>query len=71
MQTDISDKFLTISEVAEILSVSSSLLYKQVSQGTLPVVRLGRAIRVEQTDLISFIERNHQSTIPSWQKMNK
>ena len=71
MQADISDKFFTISEVAEILSVSGSLLYKQVAQGTLPVVRLGRVIRVQQTDLISFIEQNHQSTIPAWQKMNK
>jgi excisionase family DNA binding protein len=45
-------------EVADILQVSRSFAYQLLRQGDIPVVRLGRAVRVRAEDLQRFIESN-------------
>jgi excisionase family DNA binding protein len=45
-------------EVADILQVSRSFAYQLLRQGDIPVVRLGRAVRVRSEDLQRFIESN-------------
>ena len=50
--------FLTADDVARILNVSRSFAYKILSDDTLPVVRLGRAVRIRPQDLETFIEAN-------------
>lgn len=47
---------LKASEIAEILNVSKSFVYKVISEGTLKSIRLGKSKRVQYSDLLSFIE---------------
>lgn len=45
-------------EVARLLGLSRSNVYALMSTGTLPVVRIGRAIRVPRPALLEWIEKN-------------
>ena len=47
---------LTADDVARILNVSRSFAYGMLSDGTISVVRLGRAVRVRPQDLDEFIK---------------
>jgi len=49
---------LTADDVARILNVSRSFAYKMMQDGSIPVVRLGRARRVRPEHLEAFIEAN-------------
>lgn len=51
---------LKVSEVAALLRVSQNLVYELVAQGQLPVIRLGRVIRVPRTALERWIEQQAQ-----------
>jgi excisionase family DNA binding protein len=42
---------LTVTRAAELLGVSRSTLYQLVAAGRVPVVRLGRAVRVPRREL--------------------
>ncbi len=46
---------LTAPEVAKILSVSRATAYSLMQTGELPVVRLGKLVRVDPDDLQQFI----------------
>ena len=56
VQTDGELKLLRGDEVAEILRVSKSYVYQLLATGAIPVVRLGRAVRVRQEDLRDYVE---------------
>jgi excisionase family DNA binding protein len=47
---------LTGNEVAEILKVSRSFAYSLMKKGDIPVVRIGRSVRVNLEALNTFIE---------------
>jgi len=47
---------LTISQVATTLSVSQARGYEILKKGLIPVVRIGRQVRVREKDLDSYIE---------------
>jgi excisionase family DNA binding protein len=47
---------LTGDEVAAILKVSRSFAYSMMRNGEIPVVRLGRSVRVEKNSLLTFIQ---------------
>ena len=52
-------KLLTVKDVAERLSVSSSLIYQLVESGKLPVLRIGNgrgAIRFSPQDIEAYLE---------------
>ncbi len=52
-----SEKLLTVDEVAEILRVSPSTVYRRIQAGELPAIKLGhRQVRVRQEDLDAYIE---------------
>jgi excisionase family DNA binding protein len=52
---------LRISEVAEALSISRSSAYVLIRTGEIPVVRIGRSVRVSTYDLQSWIRANSSS----------
>jgi excisionase family DNA binding protein len=49
---------LTASQVAEILNTSKSFAYALMNKGEIPVVRLGKSVRVRQEDLEEYILSN-------------
>ena len=51
------DLLLTVDQVAEILKVAPSTVYRFLSQGRLPRVKLGsRSVSIHRDDLLAFIE---------------
>jgi len=49
-------RFLTIPEVAETLQVSHRTVFRWMSEGLLPVVRVGKITRIRQADLEAFLQ---------------
>jgi excisionase family DNA binding protein len=48
----------TIPEVAQYLKISKTKLYDWVQQGKIPHVKIGRNLRIRESDLKRFIEAN-------------
>jgi excisionase family DNA binding protein len=55
-EVDKSDKFLTVLDVASLLSVRPSTVYQWVSSGQIPHYRLGRIMRFKRKDLEAWVE---------------
>jgi excisionase family DNA binding protein len=53
-----SQHLLKADEVARILQISRSFAYQLMQDGSIRVVKLGRAVRVRPQDLEAFIEAN-------------
>lgn len=51
----------TVSEAAELLSVSTKTIRRWIAAGRLPAVRLGRLVRVSSNSLIEFVQFNEDS----------
>jgi excisionase family DNA binding protein len=51
-------QLLTVKQAADALAVSPRLVYKLVKSGQLQGVRVGSAVRVEESDLKEYVERN-------------
>ena len=49
-------RMLTLKQVAERLSLHLNTVRKYIDQGMLPVVQIGRILRVDEKDLERFIE---------------
>jgi excisionase family DNA binding protein len=58
------ERFLQLSDVAEILNISSSQTYALVRSGDLPAIKIGGRgqWRVERTELENYIERMYKET---------
>lgn len=54
MKTD--DTYLTVPEAARILKVASSWVYEHTRKGTIPVVRLGKYVRLPQKEFWQWLE---------------
>jgi len=54
-------RLLSIETVAETLDVSTKTVRRWISQGELPVHRLGRQLRISEGDLAVFIARSRAS----------
>lgn len=52
------DQLLTVKEAAALLSCSEAAVRKWLSQGRLPIVKVGRLTRLRQTDLERFVARD-------------
>ncbi len=52
---------LTRTEAAELLKVSPRTLHRLSNAGTLPIVRIGRQVRIHPDDLARFIEKARSS----------
>jgi excisionase family DNA binding protein len=51
------DPILTVPEVARYLKISKSKIYYLISRRQLPHLRIGRNVRVRQSDLKQWIEK--------------
>ena len=49
-QTDSSDSFLTVAEVARILKLNQQTVRNWIDQGSLPALRVGRRVRIRRSD---------------------
>lgn len=63
---------LTVDEAAELLRVDRKTVYRAIDAGDLPVLRLGRTIRISKQTLVNALEpeealddRPHLQRIPS------
>jgi excisionase family DNA binding protein len=48
-------RFMTVSEVAASLRVSTMTVYRLINGGELPAARIGRSFRVRSEDLDTFV----------------
>ncbi len=51
-------EFLTRAEVCEVLGIGATKLWTLTATGELPVVRIGRSVRIARADLDEFVQRN-------------
>jgi excisionase family DNA binding protein len=56
-------QLLTAKEAAQFLCMSENTIRQWIWQHQLPVVRLGRAVRLRREDLEQLIERNREEAI--------
>ena len=52
------ERLLKASEVARILNISRSLVYRLIHTGKIPSIRINQAVRIHNDDLNRFIEDN-------------
>ena len=55
------EPLLTVRQAAQQLSLSPSAVHNYISSHRLPVIRLGRAIRIQPADLADFISQHRQN----------
>ncbi len=53
-----SQRLLKAIEVARILNISRSLVYRLIHTGKIPHIRINQSVRVHHDDLCKFIEGN-------------
>jgi excisionase family DNA binding protein len=63
-QAQVSARFLQLSDVAEVLNISSAQTYALVRSGELPAIKVGGRgqWRVEREELESYIRRAYEDT---------
>jgi excisionase family DNA binding protein len=54
-------EFLTRAEVCDLLGIGPTKLWMLTSSGELPVVRIGRSVRVAKADFDEFVRRNRSA----------
>jgi len=66
MEGTLSEKLLTVPEVASRLQLSIRTVRNYTKSGALRVVRLGRAVRIDRQDLAIFIaSMRSESPVPA------
>ena len=50
------EKIYTVPELAEYLSISRAKLYRMIQNNEIPHIRIGRNVRVRESDLMSWLE---------------
>jgi excisionase family DNA binding protein len=53
-----SERFLKLSEVRQILGVSRATLWRWTAERGLKVVKVGDVVRIRETDLHAFVKRH-------------
>jgi len=61
-------QLLTLEQTARVLTVTHSRAAELARQGVLPVVRLGRQIRVNPDDLNQFIANGGKALPGGWRR---
>lgn len=62
------DKVFTIPEVAAYLKISKSKIYYLVSQKQIPHLKLGRNVRIRESDLQKWLEVQTKQVPTNFQK---
>ncbi len=70
-EADKSEKFLTVLDVASLLSVRPSTVYQWVSSGEIPHYRLGRIVRFKRKDLEAWVEGFRKERVDEERKARK
>ena len=52
------EKLLTGNDLAKILNISRAFAYQLMREDRIQTVRIGRVVRVRQSDLADFVERS-------------
>jgi excisionase family DNA binding protein len=60
-----SEEFLTVGEIAELLKVNQQTVRNWIDRGSLPAVRVGRRVRVKQSDLDRILRTGTDDAEPS------
>ena len=68
LSADAPAKMLRVDEVAEILDLTSARVYALARLELLPVIRLGRQIRVDPRALRVFIDEGGRSFEGGWRR---
>lgn len=61
-------KLLTVAQVADILDLPEAQVYALGRADILPVIRLGRSVRVAEDQLEQWIRRGGQSWPGGWRR---
>ncbi|PZS19295.1 MAG: hypothetical protein DLM54_07270 [Acidimicrobiales bacterium] len=48
-------RFLTVTEVADVLRVSNMTVYRLINAGQLPAVRVGKSYRLREDDVDKYL----------------
>jgi excisionase family DNA binding protein len=54
---------LTVPQVAKRLGLSRAMVYVLINREGLPVIRLGRAVRISATSLQKWVEEREQASM--------
>lgn len=65
------DKVFTIPEVAAYLKISRSKMYYLVSQKQIPHLKVGRNVRIRESDLQKWLELQTEMMPASFQKIDR
>lgn len=49
------DRLLTVQQVAELLQVKLSTIYKWTHEGSIPHLKLGRLVRFREDDILEWL----------------
>jgi len=63
------DKVFTIPEVAAYLKISKSKIYYLVSQKQIPHLKVGRNVRIRESDLQKWLELQTEKVSTTFQKL--
>ncbi len=55
------ETFLTVAEVAEMLKLNQQTVRNWIDQGSLPALRVGRRVRIKQSDLQRILDESYSS----------
>jgi excisionase family DNA binding protein len=65
------DKVFTIPEVAAYLKISRSKIYYLVSQKQIPHLKVGRNVRIRESDLQKWLDLQTEKMSTSFQEFNR
>lgn len=62
METQPSPRFMTVSEVADVMRVSKMTVYRLIHAGELPAIRVGKSFRVPQGAVDHLLDSSWDAT---------
>ena len=57
----VEEYYLTVAEVAEVLRLNQQTVRNWIDQGSLPALRVGRRVRIKQSDLDRLLSEGYRS----------
>ncbi len=57
---EVSNKLLTVNEVAKILRVSNMTVYRLVKGKQIPAIRVGKNYRIKESDVEKYLNRGSE-----------
>ncbi len=58
------DEIMTVPEVAKYLKMSKAKLYYLIQRKEIPHIRIGRNVRIRESDLTKWLEKHHYTQSP-------